>query len=162
MKSYAGMFLVLLLAACNPQPAPPSEMTSAERGQIQAEVLDWSDQWLAAGTRLDAQGVTDLFDQADAHFMNGGDYQANWQTMLDRATELYGGWQVWEASWSSRRVDVLASDAALIVGQAPGMIRDADGREFDVQAEASFVVRKKDGAWKGLYGQITGVWTPRN
>lgn len=161
MRAIPGVFLFLLLAGCAGDSAPSQEMTNAERGQIQAEVLNWSDQWLAAGTSLDAQGVAALFDEADGHFTEGGVYQPNWQAMLEHSQELYGSWEEWQAEWGSRRVDVLAPDLALLVGETVGTIRRGEGGLFDVRATFSFVVRKKDGVWKGLYGQVGGIWTPR-
>jgi len=162
MRVLSGVFLLLLLSACAGEPAPPAEMTSAERGQIQAEVLDWSDQWLAAASSLDAQGAAAMFDQSEAHFTDGAVYEPTWQAMLDHSQELYGSWDEWQGEWGMRRVDVLAPDLALFVGEASSMIRRADGGEFDVQTTFSFLLRKQDGVWKGLYGQVGGTWTPRS
>jgi hypothetical protein len=149
-------------AACAGEPASPPEMTNAERGQIQAEVLDWADQWLEAGTNLDGVGVSALFDQADGHFSNGATYLPNWQRFRDVSLELYAGWEAWEAEWGTRRVDVLSEEAALFVGEAIGMIREEGGTEMDNRAVFSFVVRKVDGEWKGLFGHVTGASSPRS
>jgi len=137
-------------------------MTSTERGQIQAEVLEWSDQWLDALSNLDAQGVGALFDQADGHFLNGVAYRATWQDFLTSSQELYGSWDTWEGRWGTRRIDVLAPDAALFVGEATGMVRYADGREFDNKVAFSFVLRKSEDVWTGLFGHVTGALTPRD
>jgi uncharacterized protein (TIGR02246 family) len=149
------------LVACGGGTEAAPELTSADRSGIQAEVLDWSDQWLENGTNLDAQGVALLFDEADGHFVDGGRYQATWQEFLTHSQELYGGWESWEGQWGSRRIDVLADDAALFVGQMESVITDDEGVESDVQTTFSFVLRKKEGVWKALFGQVGGVWTPR-
>jgi hypothetical protein len=93
--------------------------------------------------------------------VDGGQYQPNWQAFLTHSQELYGSWESWEGQWGSRRIDVLASDAALFVGQMASVIKDDEGVESDVQTTFSFVLRKKEGVWKALFGQVGGVWTPR-
>ena len=152
----------IALGACAGEPAPPTEMTNAERGQIQAEVLEWADQFLAAATSLDASGVSSLFDQADGHFMAGTAYRPNWQAHLQGTQELYAGWDAWEAEWGTKRIDVLSSDAALFVGETSGSLRLSDGTELDKETMFSFVLRKKDGVWLGLYGHGSAVHTARN
>jgi uncharacterized protein (TIGR02246 family) len=136
-------------------------MTNAERGQIQAEVLAWSDQFLAAVNNRDAQGVALLFDQADGHFIDVGSYLPNWSAFLTSTQELYAGWESWNGAWETRRIDVLAPDAALFVGEAVGMLKPREGGELDHRTDFSFVVRKKDGVWTGLFGHVSGSWTAR-
>ena len=156
MRAIAGVFLLFALTSCAGEPAPPPEMTNAERGQIQAEVQAWADHWLEAATNLDANGAAALFDQADGHFMDGTSYRPTWQIFLTETQNLYSGWESWESQWDTRRIDVLAYDAALFVGEASGLLRYPDGREFDFGTHFSFVLRKKDGIWKGLFGQVAG------
>lgn len=157
MRFLIGVFLLLGLAACGGETAPQQGMTSADRGQIQAEVLDWSDQWLAAATGLDAQGVSGLMDPADAHFLMGGAYQATWQDILSFSQSHFLTLAEWQGEWGMRRIDVLAPDAALFVGETVGNIRLSDGTEAENRSVFSFVVRKKDGLWTGLYGQAGEV-----
>ena len=160
MRAFSSACAVLLLAACAGEPAPPPEMTNAERGQIQAEVQDWADRYLEAGTNLDSQGLAALFDQADGHFMAGTSYRPTWQAFLDSTQELYGSWDAWEAEWATRRIDVLSPDAALFVGEAVGLLRYPDGTEFNRRTVFSFVVQKKEGVWTGLFGHAGGESTP--
>ena len=161
MRLFSAAVACALVVACGGGTEAAPELTNADRSQIQAEVLDWSDQWLENGTNLDAQGVALLFDEADGHFVNGGRYQATWQEFLTESQELYGGWESWEGQWGPRRIDVLADDAALFVGQMQSVIVDKEGVESDVQVTFSFVLRKRDGAWKGLFGHVGAVWTPK-
>jgi hypothetical protein len=128
-------------------------MTAAERGQIQAEVLGWADQYLDAATNLDGMGVALLFDQADAHFFSGSNYWSNWEAIRVGLEELYGGWESWEGEWATRRVDVLSPDAAVLVGQATGLFRLDDGSEYDNRVGLTFVLRRTEAGWKGLMGQ---------
>ena len=161
MKAIPVICLFLVLAACAGEPPPPPEMTNADRGQIQAEVLAWADQFLEAATSLDAQGVGLLFDQADGHFMAGTDYRPSWQAHVDGTRELYGGWEAWEAEWVNNRIDVLSPETALFVGESAGVLTLSDGTELDRVVVFSFVLRKKNGAWTGLFGHATGESTPR-
>lgn len=160
MRFLFGTFLLFGLIACAAETAPPQELTNADRGQIQAEVLDWSDQWLAAATGLDAQGVAGLMDQADAHFMMEGAYNATWQDFLTSTQRDFLGLAEWQGEWGMRRIDVLAWDAALFVGETVGRVRLSDGAEADSRTVFSFVVRKKEGLWVGLYGQAGEVADP--
>ena len=161
MRLFSAVLAGSLLLACGGETESAPEMTSAQRGQIQAEVLDWSDQWLESATNLDPEGVALLMDRADGHFVDGGVYQASWQDILTHSQELYGSWESWEGNWGPRRIDVLSEDAALLVGPIPSVITNAQGVVSDVQVTFSFVLRKKDGVWKGLFGQVGGTWTPR-
>lgn len=149
-----------LLVACAGEPEPPPEMTNAERGQIQAEVLAWSDQFLEAVANLDAQGVVLLFDEADGHFVDGSAYFSGSAPLLAHFKELYGGWESWEGEWATRRIDVLSPEAALFVGEATGKLKPRDGGELAHRTYFSFVLRKKDGVWAGLFGHVSGSWTP--
>lgn len=160
MRSYALVFAALAAFSCTGESAPV-EMTNAERGQVQAEVLTWADQWLDAVSNLDPQGVASLLDQADGHFFNGTSYRSNWQAFLNGTQELYSGWDAWEGEWGARRVDVLSPDAALLVGEARGMVRFLDGTEADNHVAWSFVLRRSDTGWKALFGHVTGSTTPR-
>jgi ketosteroid isomerase-like protein len=163
MKTLYGICLGLFVLACAGEPASPPEMTNQERGEIQAQALEWSDQFLDNLNHLDAHGVATLFDEADAHFANGADYQPSWQAFSTGTQELYREWESWSGQWESRRVDVLAPDAALVVGQVTGTMTTADGTEYDVRPLFSFVLRKnEDGGWSGLFGQVASERTPRD
>ena len=162
MRVFSIICLTLLFAGCGGEgPPPPQEMTAAERSQIQAEVLDWADQYLEAASSLDFMGVVLLFDQADGHFLSGSRYWSTWEAMRKGLEELYGGWDLWEGQWATRRVDVLSADAALLVGEAAGLIRFEDGREFDNQAGFSFILRKTPEGWKAIFGQAAATRTSR-
>jgi hypothetical protein len=136
-------------------------MTAAERGQLQAETLGWADQYLEAGTNLDAMGVALLFDQADAHFFSGSTYWSNWDAIRVGLEEVYGSWEQWEGEWATRRVDVLSPEVAVLTGQITGLLRFDDGREFNNQVGLSFVLRKTDAGWKGLFGHAAASRTLR-
>ena len=127
---------------------------------IQAEVLDWADSWLTAATGLDPQAVGGLLDQADAHLMTEAGYLGSWQTATDMMTEHFGALAEWDAEWTMRRVDVLGPDAALFVGQTTGRVLLSTGEEYADASGFSFVLRRVDGTWKGLFGQQTGIADP--
>jgi uncharacterized protein (TIGR02246 family) len=158
MRALAAAAVLLMVSAC--QAPPPAEMTDAERAQIEAEVLAWSDQWLEAGTNLDAEGVAALFDQDDGHFVSGVLYSGTWAEFLSGSRELYGGWEEWGGTWDARRVDILGPGVALMTGQATGPLTLADGRRLTNRARFSFVVRETEGEWRGLYGHVSAASTP--
>ena len=162
MRVFPAVVLSLLLASCGGEAPPPSqEMTAAERGQIQAEALGWADQYLEAATNLDAMGVALLFDQADAHFFSGSSYWSDWEAIRTGLEALYGNWESFDLEWATRRVDVLSPNMVLLVGQATGLLRLEDGREFDNRGGLSFVLRRTDVGWKGLMGHAAASRTLR-
>jgi len=161
MRVLSFALFSLALGACAGEPAPPPEMTNAERGKIQAEVQAWADQFLAAATSLDAAGVSALYDQADGHFMAATSYQPNSQAHLGFMEDLYAGWEAWETEWGTKRIDVLSPESALFVGETTGTLRLPDGTEFDKKTVFSFVLRKNDGIWTGLFGHASDLTTPR-
>jgi len=161
MRVISGSCLLLLFAACTGEPPPPPEMTNAERGEIQAEVLEWSDQFLEAVNRIDSEAVLALFDPADGHFVNSGSYWATPQAHRAGKQELYAGWETWQGEWETRRVDVLSPERALLVGEVVGVMKPVDGGEIDHQTFFSFLLRKEEGVWRGLFGHVSGNWTPR-
>jgi len=162
MRTFAGVVLGLFLTGCAGEPPPPPEMTNQERGEIQAQVLEWSDRFLEHLNYLDAAGVAGLFDRDEAHFGNGAEYQSTWQALSDGTQALYRDWESWTGEWESRRVDVLAPDAALVVGQAAGVLTLPDGSEYEARPLLSFVLKKgEDGSWVGLYGQVASERQPR-
>ena len=157
MRLFSAVLACSLLVACGGGTEAAPELTSADRSGIQAEILDWSDQWLESGTNTDAQGVALLFDEADGHFAAGGQYPATWQGFLSHSQQLFRSWENWEGRWGPRRIDVLANDAALFVGKMESVTTDDEGIESDVQTTFSFVLRKKEGVWKALFGQVGGI-----
>ena len=157
MRIVSAVFAIFALLACATESAPPSELTSEDRGSIQAEVLDWSDGWLSAVNEGDAQGAAVLFDQAAAHFMDHTSYQANWQELQTRFQELFGGQDAPVGAWDTRRVDVLAPDLALVTGQVARTGAEAEGQgEEASRSYVSIVVRKEAGVWLGLFGHVSG------
>ena len=162
MRAFSSVCLALLLGGCaGGAPPPAQEMTNAERGQIQAEVMAWADQFLQAATSLDAAGLVALFDQDDGHFMAGTDYWPTPQAHFSGLQELYSGWAAWEAEWGTKRIDVLSPETALFVGETMGTLRLPDGAELDKKTTFSVVLRKKDGLWAGLFGHGAAVHTVR-
>lgn len=161
MRAFSGSCLLVLLGACTGEPAPPPEMTSAERGEIQAEVLEWSDQFLEAVKRVDAEAVTGLFHSEDGHFVSGDSYLATPQAHRASTRELYATWETWQGEWETRRVDVFSPEAALLVGEVVGVIKPVDGEEVDHTTLFSFVLQKEEGVWNGLFGHVSASRTPR-
>ena len=144
----------------SPTAPPSSEITEAQIAEIEAEVLDWSDQWLEAGTNLDSEGVAALLDQDDGHFVSGAAYRATWAEYLAGSQEVYGSLKEWGGEWDARRVDILGPGVALLTGQATGPWTLADGSRFTNRVRFTMVVREIEGVWKALYGHISSARTP--
>jgi len=131
-------------------PSAPPEMTEAEIAQIEAEVLSVGDQWLAAVVEVNPDGFLDLFDPAGTHATDGYHY-ATYEDWVAHIRNLFSTWEDVNWAWTSTRVDVLASDAAMFVGHAEGTLTRTDGRTSDGGPGVTLLVRKDGGGWKIVY-----------
>jgi uncharacterized protein (TIGR02246 family) len=73
----------------------------------------------AAWNRGDFRGYMAGFKKPDVVFVSGGKFQAGWQGTLDHYIRDYGGSadQRGQLHFYNMKVDVLAPDAAMLVGQ---------------------------------------------
>jgi hypothetical protein len=156
MRTLAAFAVLLLVAACQ---APPTEMTEAERAQIEAEVLSMGDQWLAAVNDVNPEGFLDLFDPAGTHATDGYNY-ANYEDWVGRVQRLFSNWEDVNWAWVYTRAELFSSDAAMFVGYAEGARTNTDGEISEGGPGVTLLMKKSGGAWKIIYQGTAGRWTP--
>ncbi|MGD8360982.1 MAG: nuclear transport factor 2 family protein [Gemmatimonadota bacterium] len=154
------VFLVLGFFAYKywPPTAPP-EMTEAEIAQVEADAATVGDQWLAAVNGINADAFLDLFDSANTYAVDGA-YYATYDEWVGRIQRLFSTWENVDWAWGETRVDVIAPDAAMFVGQTEGTRTRTDGQTSNARVGVTLLVRKIGGVWKIVYQGSAGRWTP--
>lgn len=153
MRISSKLVLLLAFIACQP---PSSELTETEEAAIRADVLDWSEAWLEGVNGRDPEGMAALFDSVAAHMTDGRSYYPTWDEMLAANRRHFSTWPKREMEWTNRRIDVLAPDIVLLVGQYEGRELWESGAEYGLTAFISVVLRDIDGEWKGIHAQLSG------
>lgn len=101
-----SLIALLALAAATPQ---------ADRAAILRTIHQMEDAW----NRGDFRGYMAGFKKPDVIFVSGGKFQEGWQGTLDHYVRDYGGSpdRRGKLHFYNMKVDVLAPDAAMLVGQ---------------------------------------------
>ena len=101
-----SMIALLALAAATPQ---------AEKAAILDTIHHMEEAW----NRGDFRGYMAGFKNPDVVFVSGGKFQQGWQGTLDHYVRDYGGSaeRRGKLHFYNMKVDVLAPDAAMLVGQ---------------------------------------------
>ena len=101
-----SLIAFLALAAASPQ-------------QDRAAILDTIHRMEAAWNRGDFKGYMAGFKNPDVIFVSGGKFQDGWHGTLDHYVRDYGGSpeRRGKLHFYNMKVDVLASDAAMLIGQ---------------------------------------------
>ena len=139
--------------------APPAEMTQAEIAQIEAAVTAVADECVTAMNNLDLEAMAALYDPASMHGNDGANYYATFDEWMTHLHELFGSFEELDSEWTNTRVDVLAPDAALFVGQSDWTVKRAERADSRVEGYITWVMRNLDGAWKITHQASTGRWT---
>lgn len=158
MRALAGLAVLVLFASC--QAPPPPEMTEAEREAIQTEVMSVGDQLMVALSDLDPGVAAGIYDPATMHGNDGATYYATYDEWVTHNEELFARFEEADGSWRNVRVDVLAPDIALLVGQNEMLMTQVGGERTNIQGYITVVLRKIDGSWKIIHQASVGRWTP--
>jgi len=140
--------------------APPAEMTEAEIAQIEAEVSAIADQMMTALSNLDMSFSEAHYDPATMHGNDGTAYFATYEEWVAHNEELVGRFEELDADWTNTRVDVLAPDVALFVGQNSVDATQVSGARTNIQGYITLVLKKSEGDWKIVHQASVGRWTP--
>jgi uncharacterized protein (TIGR02246 family) len=135
-------------------------MTEAEQAEIQAEAMVVADQLMTALNTLDPEVAAALYDRSKMHGNDGAVYFATYDEWVAHNEEFFGRFEELEGGWTNTRVDVLAPDAALFVGQNEMAVTQVSGARTNIQGYITLVMKKTDGAWKVIHQASTGRWTP--
>jgi len=156
IKALAEIYLLLSLVAC--QVSPPA-MTHAERARIEAEVTAVGEQLMEAMNNLDVEALSALYDPSSMHGNDGSVYYPTYAEWVAHVELLLGSFEELSSEWTNTRVDVLAPDAALFVGQSQARLKGAEQGESR-EGYVTLVLRNLDGAWSIIHQASVGRWTP--
>ena len=140
-------------------PTAPPEMTEAEVAQIEAEVAVVGDQLMTAMNNLDVEALSALYDPSSMHGNDGSVYYASYDEWVAHLEQLFGSFEEMSSEWTNTRVDVLAADAALFVGQSDATLKRTEQGESR-KGYVTLVFRNTDGVWKIIHQASVGRWTP--
>jgi hypothetical protein len=120
-----GAFLILVLAVgCQ---APPAEMTEAERAQIEAEVLAWSEVWEEGWEPANrCEILRALFHPDHPVRLAGGEPQGR-DGWFEFCMSNYATWVSFSGTWGDREVRVISPDAAVLITRYDGTWEFEDG-----------------------------------
>lgn len=152
-----ALALLFLVAACQ---SPPPEMTDAEMAQIEAEVVGVAEQFMTGLNNLDPGVAAALYDHSSMHGNDGAAYFATYDEWVAHNEEFFARFEDLNGGWTDTRVDVLAPDVALVVGQNEMAVTQVTGARTNIHGYITLVMRKTDGAWKVIHQASTGRWTP--
>jgi ketosteroid isomerase-like protein len=94
----------------------------------------------------------------DGH--DGAAYFANYDEWVAHSEDLLGRFEEFESEWTSKRVDVLAPDVALFVGENSADVTQTTGARTNIHGYITLVFRNNEGTWKIIHQASVGRWTP--
>jgi hypothetical protein len=139
---------------------PPAEMTEAEIAQIEADVMAVAAEMKTASDNLDTDAVVASYDPSAMHGTDGTTYYPTYEDWAAHLRDLGGRFQERTSEWRNTRVDVLARDAAVFVGQYEVTGTQVSGDMTRVQVYMTLVMRNIEGVWKVVHQASTGRWIP--
>ncbi len=156
MKALGAVAVLVLASSCQ---ASPDQMSGAQIAQIEGEVSAVGDQFMAAMNNLDVEALSALYDPSSMHGNDGTVYFATYDDWMAYIQQLFDSFQELSIEWTNTRVDVLAPNVALFVGQSGATLKRIEPGESR-EGYISLVLRKTDGAWKIMHQASVGRWTP--
>lgn len=154
----ASLAILLLFSGC--QGSAPQQISDADRAQVETGVRAAADQWIGAWEAGDAEGTADLLVPSIGDFMYGESYWVDPEQYVAGARGLYADWESMEGDWTRTRLDVLAPNAGVFVGDRSSLAHRSDGSEWDVRSLVTFVMTRDETGWKILHGHVSSSWTP--
>ena len=136
-----------------------AEMTDVEFAEIEVAVKAVGDQLMTALNDLDIGASVALYDPSTMHGNDGTVYYATHREWVIHLDELYASLEEVNVEWTNTRVDVLAPDAAVFVGQNDGTVKRASGAVSRMQGFFTLILRNIDGVWKIRHQASVGRWT---
>lgn len=136
--------LVIGLISCQPA---CKQVSDAERKAIEKTIETSADSLAAAISRLDAEGVTDLFSKIDGtqYFSDGSLIPQ--KKLKETFQSFYEGLQKMSFTFEKKEVCVLDPDVAVLTGWALSTAVTKDGRKMDEKAIFTNVYVRADKKW---------------
>lgn len=155
MKHLAVLAVMTLFAGC--QAPPPPEMTDAERAQIVAEIMEFSQLWMDVWEENNCEAAASFLHPTDLSFLWQGE-ALNRSDWLDVCAPVVALRESWVGSWAGRKVQVLTPDAAIFVGTFADTIRFTSGvlRHWTDNSQMGLVERTPEGWVFTTFGATAG------
>jgi hypothetical protein len=153
MKGLVAVLLALVLAGlaawyfyAASDSAPPAEMTEVEIAQIEAEVTEWADAWMAVWEQNDCNAAVPFFHPTKTAFLWQGKAlsRAAW---LEECNPVVANRVAFAGHWTSVEVEVLTPNVVHFLGTYTDTIRYESGRArtWAENSQLGLVERTPDG-----------------
>lgn len=159
MRIVAALGILSLVAAC--QTTPP-EMTTADRTQVEAEVNEWAEGFLAAFADLNPDQMMSFWIQDGVSSVSFARRMTSSAEMADFYHGLLSGWTSSQAEWMPGIViDVISPTTALFQGSSRQATTNPEGVGLVQLIHFTHYLKKVDGAWKIQMNHVSGGAFPR-
>jgi len=123
MRTLAALAVLLLITACQ---TPSCEMTEAEIAQIQAEVEQVAEDWIANWGRGDCEAAAGFFHPEYISQSRAGVFARSRDDQRENCELNTANRESTTASWTSSNVRVISASAAVFAGNFEGTFRYRD------------------------------------
>ena len=159
MRIIVALAILSLVASC--QTTTP-EMTSADRAQVEAEVNEWADGFLAAFADLNPDKMTSFWTQDGISSVSFARRMTSSAEMADFYDGLLSGWTSSQAEWMPGIViDVISPTTAVFQGSSRQATTNSEGVSLVQLIHFTHYLKKVDGAWKIQMNHVSGGDFPR-
>ena len=146
----------LLLAACQPTPAP--EMTDTQRAAIEQVIRQQGEEYLASCASLDANRMFAHFAEDDASYVYNGVVDSSYEAISNHCRRVESMREL-QGEWDQVRVYVLSPDAAVFHGKFHVLHTYSDGKtKYFPEAFWTVLYKHRDGEWKMVL--VHSSWDP--
>mgnify|MGYP001822653937 CR=1 FL=1 len=148
MRVLLAVAVLMLVAACQ---APPAEMTEAEIAQIEAEVMQFADDWMDAWKDMESDCETAEAMLHPDHWVRiTGSAEvrdiSDWPDFCARSTATRAGFS---GDWTETKVRVISPDAAVFIGTYSPTYHRTDDRppRHYLTSVQRLLVERTDNGW---------------
>jgi len=156
MKFAKILVLSLVTAFIFCQPAC-KKMSDAERKAIETTIETSADSFAAAISRLDAQGIADLFSKMDGTLYIAEGSSIPGKKIKETFQNIFEGLQEMDFKFENKEVYVLNPDVAVLTGVAKSTAMTKAGRKMDERAIFANIYVRADKTWSIFQSQKSPV-----
>ena len=142
--------LALLTLACQPQESSePQEFTEAQRAQVEQEVMDAANAFVAGLSSLDGdEFIASFTDAGDLVYVDAGRIYPDRDALRNAAAGFMSRQERIGGMWDPAHVVVLGPDGAAFTGVFHADVVDTAGvAQWTTGKIWTFVYERRDGAW---------------
>jgi hypothetical protein len=153
MRTVVAFPLLLLVSACQ---APPADMTEAEMAQIQADVEQVAQDWIA-GWGGDCETSVGLFHPEYISQSRAGVFARSLDEQRENCELSRANRESVTARWTSTNVRVISPNAAVFTGNFEGTFRYNDGTpaRFYAHSAQTALFERTESGWGLTFSRLT-------